>query len=104
LLRERFNSHNEDVLEAVAYHTMGNENMGPLAKVVYIADKTESSRNINSALRQLCSASSGQTAQKIDDLDVLLYAVLKRTIIKIQEKKFDLSEDTLRLLNKMKER
>ena len=95
LLRERFCIHNEDILDAVASHTYGNDNMGLLAKIVYIADKTESSRNIDPALRKMC---------KEADLDSILLVVLEKTINKLRAKELDLSEDTLKLLNKMKGR
>ena len=95
LLRERFCIHNKDVLEAVAFHTSGNENMGPLAKVIYIADKAEVSRNIDSDLRKMC---------RDEDLDSILFAVLKKTVSKLQSRKLDLSRETLLLLDKMKER
>jgi nicotinate-nucleotide adenylyltransferase len=93
LLRERFCIHNKDILEAVAFHTSGNENMGPLAKVIYIADKVEVSRNIDPALRRMCYE---------ENLDSIFYAVLKKTISKLQSKDLDLSEETLKLLKKMK--
>jgi nicotinate-nucleotide adenylyltransferase len=95
LLKERFCIHNKDVLEAVAFHTSGKENMSLLAKVIYIADKVEVSRNIEPALRKMCAN---------EDLDSILYAVLKKQIGKLQSKGVNLFEDTLRLLNKMKER
>jgi len=95
LLKERFCIHNKDVLEAVAFHTSGKENMCSLAKVIYIADKVEVSRNIDSALRKMCVT---------EELDSILYAVLKKQIGKLQSKSLNLSEDTLRLLNKMKEK
>jgi nicotinate-nucleotide adenylyltransferase len=95
LLRDRFCIHNEDVLEAIACHTSGSENMGPLAKVVYIADKTESSRNIDPSLRKMCAEAG---------LDSILFAVLEKTIFKLKSKELDLSEDTLLLLEKIKER
>ena len=95
LLKEHFCIHNNDVLEAVAFHTSGKENMSPLAKVIYIADKAEVSRNIDPALRRMCVN---------DDLDSILFAVLKKQISKLQSKELNLSEDTLRLLDKMKER
>ena len=95
LLRERFSIHNEDVLEAVAIHTSGGENMGQLAKVIFIADKTEASRNIEPALRRMC---------REDTLDNILFAVLEKSIAKVRAKGMELSEDTLRLLKKMKER
>ena len=95
LLKERFCIHNNDVLEAVAFHTSGKENMCPLAKVIYIADKAEVSRNIDPALRKMCVD---------EDLDSILYTVLKKQISKLESKSLDLSEDTLRLLDKLKER
>ena len=98
LLKERYGISNKDVLEAVACHTSGNQSMGSLAKIIYIADKTESSRNIDPALREMC------LKPKETDLDTILYSVLEKTIGKLQAKKLDLSEDTLLLLNKIKER
>jgi nicotinate-nucleotide adenylyltransferase len=95
LLKERFCIHNKDVLEAVAFHTSGKENMSTLAKAVYIADKVEVSRNIDPVLRKMCVN---------EDLDSILYAVLKKQVGKLQSKGVNLFEDTLRLLNKMKER
>jgi len=95
LLRERFCIHNNDVLEAVAFHTSGSENMGQLAKVIYIADKTEFSRNIDPAVRKMCMT---------EDLDSILYTVLEKTIVKLKSRELDLSEDTLKLLERIKER
>ncbi|MCL2184721.1 MAG: nicotinate (nicotinamide) nucleotide adenylyltransferase [Treponema sp.] len=97
ILKERYGITNKDVLEAVACHTSGNQSMGPLAKIIYIADKTESSRNIDPLLREMC-------LKEKEDLDSILYSVLEKTIGKLQAKKLDLSEDTLLLLNKIKER
>ena len=96
LLRERFCIHNKDILEAVAFHTSGSENMGPLAKVVYIADKAEVSRNIDPALRKMCF--ENDPAITLDDI---LFAVLKKTVSKLQAKELDLSEETLKLLERM---
>ena len=95
LLRERFCIHNEDVLEAVAVHTSGSENMGPLAKVIYIADKAEVSRNIDSEMRRMC---------REDDLDSILSAVLKKAVSKLQARGLTVSRETLRLLDRLKER
>jgi len=95
LLRRRFYIHNKDILEAAAFHTSGNENMGPLAKVIYIADKVEVSRNIDPALRKMCYE---------ENLDNIFFAVLKKTVSKLQSKDLALSEETLKLLKKMKEK
>ncbi|MCL2276880.1 MAG: nicotinate (nicotinamide) nucleotide adenylyltransferase [Treponema sp.] len=94
LLRDRFFINNIEVLEAVAYHTFGSDKMGLLAKIVYIADKTEVTRNIDPALRQLCANGT--------DLDKILFAVLEKTIVKLKAKELNLSKETLLLLNKIK--
>jgi nicotinate-nucleotide adenylyltransferase len=93
LLRERFCIHNKDILEAVALHTSGSENMCPLAKVIYIADKVEVSRNVDLSLRKMCCE---------NELDDILFAVLKKTISKLQSKDLALSAETKKLLEKMK--
>jgi nicotinate-nucleotide adenylyltransferase len=67
--------------------------MGPLAKVIYIADKVEVSRNVDPSLRKMCYE---------NDLDDILYAVLKKTVNKLQSKDLALSEETKKLLDKMK--
>ena len=95
LLMERFNIHNKDILEAIAFHTSGSENMGPLAKVIYIADKAEVSRNVDLSLRKMCYE---------NELDDILYTVLKKTVSKLQSKEQALSVETVKLLEKMKGR
>jgi predicted HD superfamily hydrolase involved in NAD metabolism len=39
-----FGVNNPDVLDAIRYHTTGKPNMTKLGKIVYLADKIESSR------------------------------------------------------------
>jgi nicotinate-nucleotide adenylyltransferase len=101
LLKERFSIHNKDVLEAVAVHTSGSEHMGSLAKIIYIADKAEVSRNIDTELKRMCYEDNRHC--KVD-LDSILYVVLKKTVSKLQSRELNLSVDTLRLLERMKER
>jgi nicotinate-nucleotide adenylyltransferase len=105
LLRERFDIHNEDVLEAVAWHTEGNPGMGPLGKVVYIADKIEVSREgVEPALRQAGLAGQGPLAggPAGEALDRLFGAALNETVNFLKYRKLDLSEETMRLLEKIK--
>ena len=95
LLRERFNVHNESILEAAALHTMGGRNMGPLAKVIYIADKMEVSREkADPELRKLLYQGV--------DLDKMFTAVLNQTVSWLRAKKLTLSEETVTLLAKMR--
>jgi len=99
LLRERFNINNKEVIDAVAVHTSGCEDMGTLAKIIYIADKTEVTRNIEPALRKMCSTASSE-----EELDRILLAVIEKTMIKLKSKEQIVSKDTLKLLKKVKER
>jgi nicotinate-nucleotide adenylyltransferase len=93
LLRDRFGIEDADILEAVRYHTMGRPGMGPLARVVYIADKIEISRGgIKAELREFTGYA---------DLDSLFTAVLDETVAFLRSQKMDLSAGTLRLLEAM---
>jgi nicotinate-nucleotide adenylyltransferase len=95
LLKERFGVHNREVLEAVALHTGGGPDMGLLARVIYIADKLEVSREkAGPALRDLCRSEA--------ELDTIFFAVLENTVSWLHSKKIDLSAETFRLLEKMK--
>jgi nicotinate-nucleotide adenylyltransferase len=91
LLRERFAIHNEDILEAIRFHTTGAELMSPLAKILFVADKTEVSRKTNARFRELYSAG----------LDTLFRAVFEDAVRYLRSRKVELSESTLRLLNAM---
>ncbi|NLK45783.1 MAG: HD domain-containing protein [Treponema sp.] len=44
LLKEEFNIKDDDIIEAVRYHTFGKAGMGSLAKILYVADKIEPGR------------------------------------------------------------
>jgi nicotinate-nucleotide adenylyltransferase len=94
LLREHYGLRNQDVLDAVRYHTTGSADMGPLAKVLYIADKIEVSRErVDPALRDF-SVYNG-TKQ---GLDRLFGTVLNETVAWLRSRKMDISAGTLRLL------
>ena len=91
LLQERFDVDNEDILEAVALHTSGGSDMGPLAKVVYIADKMEVSREkAYSAARKLVYTEN--------DLDKIFFTVLEQNVSCLRARKLKLAEGTLSLL------
>lgn len=44
IAKEKFNIDDEEVLEAMRWHTTGKENMSKLEKIIYIADMIEPSR------------------------------------------------------------
>jgi len=95
LLKEQFNVHNEAVLEAAALHTAGGRNMGPLAKIVYIADKLEVSR-------EKMDPSARKLVYTDDNLDRIFETVLNQSVSWLRAKKLKLSEETLFLLEKMR--
>ncbi|GHV87412.1 nicotinate-nucleotide adenylyltransferase [Spirochaetia bacterium] len=94
MLREHYGIRNQEVLDAVMYHTTGNAAMGPLAKVLYIADKIEVSRGgIDPALRDFSVYEAGEQG-----LDRLFGTVLNETVAWLRSREMDISEGTLRLL------
>jgi nicotinate-nucleotide adenylyltransferase len=96
LLRERFRIHNKDIVEAVRLHTTGSSSMGSLAKVLYIADKIEVSREqVKAELRDL---------EAYQGLDAHFAAVLDDTVAYLRSREMVLSPGTLRLLEAMHKR
>jgi HD superfamily phosphohydrolase YqeK len=78
--------------------------MSPLGKAVYIADKIEVSREgVDPAFRETGFPRAGEPAAGGGVvLDRLFEAVLAQTVTFLELNKIDLSEGTLRLLEKMK--
>jgi len=94
VLKKRFKVNDNEVLEAIAHHTEGHKDMGPLAKVLYIADKMEVSRvKVDPALRKQILAG--------DTLDRIFISVLEQAVFTIRNRKLELSKDTYGLLEKM---
>jgi nicotinate-nucleotide adenylyltransferase len=98
LLRKEYGLRDREILEAVAFHTTGSPAMGPLAKVIYIADKVESSREgVDPRLRDFGEyAGTGERG-----LDRLFEKILRETIAWLRVKNIDPAEDALRLLEKL---
>ncbi|MDR2245976.1 MAG: nicotinate (nicotinamide) nucleotide adenylyltransferase [Treponema sp.] len=96
LLRQKFGIEDEDILEAIQYHTTGRPGMGALAQVVYIADKIEYSRGeVKGELKDF---------SRFADLDSLFTAVLEETVAFLRSRQMDLSAGTLKLLDAMHKR
>jgi len=45
IAKEKFNIHDEDILNGIAYHTTGRANMSLLEKVIFVSDKIEEGRD-----------------------------------------------------------
>jgi nicotinate-nucleotide adenylyltransferase len=95
LLEQRYGLRDPAILDAVRYHTTGSVLMGPLAKLLYVADKIEASRErVEPALRDFRPyAGTGGAG-----LDRLFGKIFMETLAWLREKKFELYEDSLRLL------
>ncbi|MDR0452550.1 MAG: nicotinate (nicotinamide) nucleotide adenylyltransferase [Treponema sp.] len=100
LLREYFGITDGEVLAAVRDHTAGSPSMGPLEKIVYIADKIEPTRK-NEARRGGADQWPGKAFREDggrESLDSLFASVLKDTVAYLRFRELDLSEDTRGLL------
>ena len=76
IARETYGIEDEDILNAIQYHTTGRANMSELEKVIYLADYIEPNRRQPGVeeIRTLCTLS----------LDQALAETLKRTVTYLQ--------------------
>ncbi|MDR1566574.1 MAG: nicotinate (nicotinamide) nucleotide adenylyltransferase [Treponema sp.] len=90
LLTKNYGITDSGIIEAVRHHVTASRDMGGLAKVVYIADKIEVSRDwVDPALRDLSDTAS---------LDRLFETVVEYTITCLRHQGKEVSRETLRLL------
>ena len=96
LVNEKYGVTDKDIIEAIRYHTTGTREMGPYAKLLYVADKIEITRTgVDPALRDMCRSA---------DIDTLLAAVLGDTVAHLKSRHIDISYGTRRLLTAMGKR
>jgi len=95
-VNKKYGVKDKDILEAIRYHTTGVRDMGPIAKVVYIADKIEISRtDVDPVLRKMSQES---------DLDTLFSEVLSDTVNYLKSRQLDISYGTRRLMAAMRKK
>lgn len=87
MIQRDFGITDQDVINAVSYHTTGRANMSLLEKVIYIADAIEPNRNYPGVndLREAVK----------EDLDKAILLSLKRTINYVTSEGNYLDEDTI---------
>ena len=87
MLKRDFGINDEDVLNAVRYHTTGRAGMSLLEKIIFLADSIEPGRNYPGveAIRETAKT----------DLDRACLMCLERTIDYINDKGYYLDPDTL---------
>ena len=81
----------EEILDAIRWHTTGKENMSILMKIIYIADMIEPSRNFEGV----------EDIRKVtfEDLDMGVYYGLTRSIEFLLTKNLLIDENTIRARN-----
>ena len=86
----------QDILNAVKYHTTGRAGMSLLEKVLYLADAIEPARSYPGV----------ETARKLaeESLDKACLFYMERTITYIEERKLFLHEDTINARDDLKRR
>ncbi|MBR5516403.1 MAG: bis(5'-nucleosyl)-tetraphosphatase (symmetrical) YqeK [Firmicutes bacterium] len=87
MIQRDFGISDEDIINAVSYHTTGRPNMSLLEKIIYIADAVEPNRNYPGVdeLRRVVK----------EDLDKAIYMSLSRTIDYVSSEGNYLDEDTI---------
>lgn len=73
LAKEKYGIDDEDILNAIKYHTTGRPNMSKLEKIIYISDYIEPGRTHAANLKQI-----RKTAY--EDLDKALFRILEDTL------------------------
>lgn len=79
LARNKFGVQDEDILNAILYHTTGRPNMSRLEKIIYIADYMEPSRKQAEDLPDVRKLA-------FQDLELTLVRILKDTLFYLQQK------------------
>ena len=89
--KEVFGIVDEDILNAIRWHTTGRENMSTLEKIIYLADVIEPSRKFNGieAIRE-CA---------LKDLDAAMVMALTHTTIYLLERGFAVDINTVKARN-----
>lgn len=83
----------EEMQNAIKYHTTGDENMDTLAKIIFVADKTEENRKYDDL----------QTVQKLadEDLDKCILYILDYMLVDNVKKQKLIHPDSIKIRNKI---
>lgn len=77
---------NQDILNAIKYHTTGRPEMSKLEKVIFVADYTEPNRKFEGAIA---------VREFWDDLDRAVYEILKQKVEKVTKSGLGMHPDTM---------
>lgn len=90
-----FHVSDEDILNAITYHTTGRENMSMLEKIIFIADKIEQGRKYKGVSR-LRKAT-------YEDIDRAIIMSIESTVEYVKMKNAELDDDSIKTLKFLKE-
>jgi len=91
IARDEFNVSNEDVLNAIRYHTTGRAGMSKLEKIIYVSDMIEPGRNFPGVekLRELA----------IKDIDIAMGACIYQSVQFLVSKRVQVFPDSIDCYN-----
>lgn len=89
LAKEKYGIEDEDILNAIRYHTTGRPDMSALEKILYIADYIEPGRKHASNLLQI-------RRMAFQDLDKTLFKILEDTLSYLHSVSSHMDESTLK--------
>ena len=94
--RDKLGIDDEDILNAIAFHTTGRSDMSMLEKIIFVADTCEEGRTYKEAalLRE-------KAFENIDDICIFILEYLKESI---EKKGLVVDEDTIQALRYLKEK
>lgn len=87
-----FGVDDDEILNAVTYHTTGKDNMTLLEKIIFIADAADESRRYDKRIKEWRELSK-------KDIDAAILKVLNFNIIKVVNRGFVLHENTVKARN-----
>ncbi len=91
IIQDKFSVYDEDIINAISYHTTGRAGMSLLEKIIYIADATEPNRTYSDAKRL--------NALAFENLDQACFEVSEWSLQVIKEAGKYLDKDTVRARN-----
>ena len=91
IAHSEFGIDNEDVLNAVRFHTTGRTNMSPLEKIIYVADKIEPGRDFPGVeqLREIA----------MKDIDEIMGACIHQSVLFLVSKGVPVFPDSIDCYN-----
>lgn len=87
IAREKYHIEEDEILNAIRYHTTGKANMSLLEKIIYVADYIEPWRNKAPNLDEI-------RTMAFEDLDLALYVILKNTLSYLKKRSCVIDETT----------